>query len=602
MPSPFLFLPLAAATLSCWRTMFAAAAAAAAWHAHAHACREVPSKSRLAISPVSAAITGAGIRAPADAFEGIEDHEPPPPVTPVWDMEDYVQLDSPQVENLTISPAQLSDQLATQHHSNYSPVHNPLLAPWIPADPQTPQTTMQTTATTTCCCSGTNPTGGRGSDAWLWDFSPGSSPGQSVFPSTTDLTSSTTRSSAVFSHTFSLSPLAPQFGSLPSSEPSQDNTIINNSNNSNNRNPMVYAHTHTHANPHQLLLPQFLYGPSAESLPAWATPPLSHSVPIATHHDIAVPGPTPSAAISIPLHCQHSIPFTTFSQPPASPHGHFGSLSPPRSLIGFINDHYGPVPIGDANANPASTLQPLTPAAVSLPEASELAAHMSHLHGSAASSGSPLSLDGGQMRSAPLQGWRAGRRDKSLPPPLSRNSTITQKSLPAALQPLTPLASSLPTYGQSPFTSPQLATRSTIYPVNTDGSPQPPPLLFVNQTAQFSTSAGSPPSQGEGGPGFATLEEQGYSSTLPLRIGRGQKKRKRLLISEEFEEDSEDRKISDGESDRDQYPVKGFDGYHFGVHRCPYQKRIAPTQAGSLHVASVLRRLAGPAQKPVPAR
>jgi len=541
----------------------ATAAAAAAWHAR----RELRSKSTLAIFPAAATVTGAGIRAPTDAFEGIEEHEPPPPVTPVWDMEDYVQLDSPQVENLTISPAQLSDQLATQHHNNdHNPIHNPL-TPWTPAELQT---TMQTTVmtTTTNSSSGTNPSGGGGSDAWLWEFSPASSPGQSVFPSTTDLTSSTARSSAVFSH-FSLSPLAHQFGSLPSSEPSQDNIIMDNGNNSN---PIVYAHAHTHTSPHQLLLQsQFLYGPSsAESFPApapaWPPAPLSHTLPITAQHDISVPDSTPSAAIPIPsLHCRHHIPFATtdfnFSQPPASPQSHFDSLSPPRSLIGFGNDQYGS---GDSNANAVMTQQPLAPAAMSLPDASELAAHMTHFHSVTANSGSPLLSNGGQIGSVPLQGWRASRRDKSQPPPLSRNSTITQKSLPAALRAPPPHASSLPIHSQSPFTSPPQPTRSPIFPVNTDGSPQPPPLLFVNQTAQFSTAAGSPPSQGEGsGPGFATLEEQGYSSTLPLRIGRGQKKRKRLLISEEFEDDSEDRKISDGESDRDQFPVKDFEEYHF---------------------------------------
>ncbi len=196
------------------------------------------------------------------------------------------------------------------------------------------------------------------------------------------------------------------------------------------------------------------------------------------------------------------------------------------------------------------TQQSLAPAAMSLPNESELAAHMNHFNGATASSGSPFPPDGGPVGSAPLQGWRASRRDKSLPPPLSRNSTITQKSLPAALRSPVPLPSSGTIHGQSPFTSPQLAIRSPIFPVNTNSSPQPPPLLFVNQTAQFSTAAGSPTSQGEGsGLGFATFEEHGYSSTSLLPIGRGQKKRKRLPISEEFEEDSEDRKISDGEFD-----------------------------------------------------
>ena len=196
------------------------------------------------------------------------------------------------------------------------------------------------------------------------------------------------------------------------------------------------------------------------------------------------------------------------------------------------------------------TQQSLAPAAMSLPNASELAAHINHFHGVTASSGSPLPPDGAPVGSAPLQGWRASRRDKSLPPPISRNSTITQKSLPAALRSPVPLASSGTIHGQSPFTSPQLAIRSPIFPVNSNSSPQPPPLLFVNQTAQFSTAAGSPTSQGEGsGLGFATFEEHGHSSTSVLPIGRGQKKRKRLPISEDFEEDSEDRKISDGEYD-----------------------------------------------------
>ena len=59
---------------------------------------------------------------------------------------------------------------------------------------------------------------------------------------------------------------------------------------------------------------------------------------------MSVPDLTPSAAIPIPaattLHCRHHIPFTTtdfsFSQPPASPRSHFGSSSPPRSLIGSL--------------------------------------------------------------------------------------------------------------------------------------------------------------------------------------------------------------------------------------------------------------------------
>ena len=544
--------------------MFAAATAAAAWHAR----RELPTKSTLANFPGAVTITGAGIRAPTDAFEGIEEHEPPPPVTPVWDMKDYVQLDSPQVENLTISPAQLSDQLATQHHNDYHSLHNPPTS-WTPAELQTAMQTATTTMMTTTTTTGSsgNPNGAGGSDAyegWCWDLSPASSPGQSVFPSTTDLTSSTARSSAVFSH-FSLSPLVHQFGSLPS-EPPQDNII------SDNTNPIVYAHTHTHththASPHQHFLPsQFIYGPSAESLPAaWPPAPLSHTLPIAAQHDISAPDPTPSAAIPIPaassLYCQHHISFANtdfnFSQPPASPRSHFDSSPPSRSLIGFGNEQYGPVTVGDSNANPVMTQQPLAPAATSLPDASELAAHMSHLHGVSASSGPPF-VSSGQGASVQLQGWRAGRRDKSQPPPLSRNSTITQKSLPAALQAPAPLVSSLPIHSQSPFTSPSLPTRSPIFPVNTDGSPQPPQLLFVNQTAQFSTATGSPPSQGEGhGPGFAALEEQGYSSMLPLRVGRGQKKRKRLLISEEPEDDFEDRKISDGESDRGPCPCERF--------------------------------------------
>ena len=567
MPSPYLLVSRhCRPPLSCWRTMFAAATAAAtAWHArahthaHVHAHHELRSKSPLVVSTAAATIAGTGMRAPTDAFERMEDHEPPPPVTPVWDMDDYVQLDSPQAENLTISPAQLSGPLATQHHNNHiiNPIHNPL-APWTPAELQA---TMQATATTTTCSSsGTNPNGGYGSDAWLWDCSPASSPGQSVFPSTTDLTSSTTRSSAVFSHTFSLSPLAHQFGSLPSSAPSQDNVIISNSSNSSNSNPILYAHPPAHTSPHQLLPSQFLYCPSVESLPAWPPAPLCHNLPIAAQHDISVPDLTPSAAIPIPaastLHCQHQTPFTTtdfnYSQPPASPRSHFGSSSPPRSLIAFINDQYGPVTIG----HHPMTQQSLAPAAMSLPNASELSAHMNHLYDATASSGSPFPPDGGPVGSAPLQGWHPGRRDTSLPPPLSRNSTITQKSLPAALQPPVPLASSGATHCQSPFTSPPLATRSPIFPVNTNGSPQPPPLLFVNQTAQFSTTGGSPPSQGEGsGLGFATFDEYGHSSTSLLRIGRGQKKRKRLPINEEFEEDSEDRKISGGECDHAQFAV-----------------------------------------------
>jgi hypothetical protein len=202
---------------------------------------------------------------------------------------------------------------------------------------------------------------------------------------------------------------------------------------------------------------------------------------------------------------------------------------------------------------------------MSLPNASELTAHMIHLNGPTAGSGSPLSQDDAPLGSAPFQGWRAGRRDKSLPPPLSRNSTITQKSLPAALQQqqqLPTTARSVPIHRQSPFTSPPLATRSPIFPVNTDGSPQPPPLLFVNQTAQFATAAASPPGQGEGSAaGFTSLEEQGYSSTSLLPIGRGMKKRKRLPINEEFEEDSEDRKMSDGECESNHGnspPCEGF--------------------------------------------
>ena len=557
-----------------------AAAATAAWHAHAHAHvrYEPPSKSPLVVSTSAATITtgtGAGIRAPTDAFaiEGNEDHEPPPPVTPVWDMDDYihVQVDSPQAENLTISPAQLSNQLATQHHNPHTidPLHHPL-APWTPAELQATMQTMakttMTTNTTMCSSSsgnGTNPSGGcgGGGDTWFWDVSPASSPGQSVFASTTDLTSSTARSSAAFSHTFSLSPLAHQFGSLPSSEPSQDNVIVNNSanpshnSNNHNANTIVYANAPGHTSPQQLLLPtHFLYGSSApDPLYAWQPGSLSHNLSIPAQHDMSLPDPTSSAAIPIPaaatLHCRQHLPFTTdfsFSQPPASPQSHFDSSSPPRSLIGFLNEQYGPATV----AEPVMTQQSLAPATMSLPNESELAAHMNHLHGATASSGSPLQPDGGPIGSAPLQGWRASRRDKSLPPPLSRNSTITQRSMPAALHSSVPPASSGAIHSQSPFTSPQLAIRSPIFPVNTNSSPQPPPLLFVNQTAQFSTSAGSPPSHGEGsGLGFATVEEHGHSSTSLLRMGRGQKKRKRLPISEEFEEDSEDRKISDGEYD-----------------------------------------------------
>ena len=218
------------------------------------------------------------------------------------------------------------------------------------------------------------------------------------------------------------------------------------------------------------------------------------------------------------------------------------------------------------------TQQSLAPAAMSLPNASELAAHMNHLHGATVSSGSPLPADGGPVGSAPLQGWRASRRDKSLP---SRNSTITQRSLPAALQPSVPLASSGAIHSQSPFTSPPLANRSPIFPVNINGSPQPPPLLFVNQTAQFSTAAGSPPSQGEGsGLGFATFEEHGHSSMSLMPIGRGQKKRKRLPVGEEFEEDSEDRKISDGEYDMTNSRVKGFK--ELGVTDVPTKSELRP--------------------------